>query len=51
MKEAVCLISGGLDSCVTAHIAKNKLSDGSFSNLYGNLEDYPHIIAKENLPN
>jgi len=33
-----------------AHIAKNKLSDGSFSNLYGNLEDYPHIIAKENLP-
>ncbi len=34
-----------------AHIAKNKLSDGSFSNLYGNLEDYPQTIAKENLPN
>lgn len=27
MKEAVCLISGGLDSCVTAHIAKNKNYD------------------------
>lgn len=24
MKKAVCLISGGLDSCVTAHIAKSK---------------------------
>ncbi len=24
MKKAVCLISGGLDSCVTAHIAKNQ---------------------------
>jgi len=23
MKKAVCLISGGLDSCVTSHIAKN----------------------------
>jgi len=24
IKKAVCLISGGLDSCVTAHLAKNK---------------------------
>ena len=24
VKKAVCLISGGLDSCVTAHIAKNE---------------------------
>lgn len=32
------------------HIAKNQRPDGSFDKYYGNLEDYPQTIAKENLP-
>ena len=34
----------------TAHIAKNQRPDGSFDALYGNLEDYPDMIAPENIP-
>ncbi len=33
-----------------AYIAKNQHPDGSFGNLYGNLEDYPQQISTENIP-
>jgi 7-cyano-7-deazaguanine synthase len=41
-KKAVCLISGGLDSCVTAHIAKSKGFD-----IYGLTFNYGQKHKKE----
>ena len=42
---------GDIIHLYNAHIAKNQLPTGTFGSLYGNLEEYPQTMSKENLPN